>query len=305
LIYSSGSTGRPKAIMQTHGQHLHNNFGISRAMGVAPGQQVALLPSLASGLGINTAWCTLSNGATLCPFPVMERGGTELPDWIVDHCITILYVSASLFRHLMQIFDHRLRFPNVRVVGIGAESATSEDFKAFQKHFSAGCRFLHTYGANEIGNIAIGCLSRGDVVVDGRLSIGRPANGVTVLLLDANGQPVRHGECGEIVVKSRYMSAGYLSSPALTAERFVANPFGPAGSRMYRTGDLARWRADGALDFAGRTDDQVKLRGTRIEPGEIEAMLLRHASVTQATVVAYEDSTGDKRLVAYVVAGAD
>ena len=144
MVYTSGSTGRPKAVMQTHGQILQNAIKHSTGMGLDAEDRIAIFASMSGSQAVGTSWSALSKGASLWPFPVAENGVTGLADWIADNGITVDISSASLFRSFMRTLGETRRFPRVRVVRIASETATSDDFKSFQRHFSENCAFVHT-----------------------------------------------------------------------------------------------------------------------------------------------------------------
>jgi amino acid adenylation domain-containing protein len=302
LVYTSGSTGRPKGVLQTHRQIRQNAIKHSRAIRVGPEDRIALFASLSGSQGVGTSWSALSNGACLCPFPTIEKGVTGLAGWLADLGITVYVSSASLFRSFMKTLGDGARFPRVRVVRVGSEIATSDDFEAFRRHFPETCAFVHTLSSSETGNIAQAHLSGCDTVAAGRLAVGHAAEGMQVLLLDERDREVGPGQVGEIVVRSRYLSAGYWRNPALTAERFTECA---DGNRTFRSGDLGRMHPDGTLEFVGRRDARVKIRGFRVELSAVEEALLRLPEVESAAVCAIDRPSGELQLVAHVVLRGD
>ena len=297
LVYTSGSTGRPKGVMRTHQQVLHHVCQLTRGQGgLRTEDRVVHLASLGGGQGVGTMWFTLLNGAVLCPFPLIEKGIAGLADWMVAHGITVYVSAASVFRHFARTLDTGQRFPRVRLVRLASESATSDDFAAYRRHFTDQCDLYHTLASTETGCIAMGRLTWNDRVVHGRLPVGRAAEGIEVLLVDDQGREVAPDETGEILVRSRYLASGYWRS-TLTAQRFSGT--GPL--RVFHTGDRARRTPDGLLTFVGRQDSRVKVHGYGIELSEIEDALSLQVGVERAVVLAHRGQDENAQLVAYVM----
>ena len=244
-------------------------------------------------------WGALLNGAKLVVYPEGHLDLPKLQRIIAEAKVSVLWLTAALFH---QVVDEDVSaLAGVRQLLAGGDVLSVSHVRKVTQSLD-GCQLINGYGPTEATTFSA-CYAVTDTAEFGNsVPIGQPIWNTQIYVLDGGLEPVPGGVIGELYVSGAGLARGYLHRSGLTAERFVADPFGAAGSRMYRTGDLARWRADGVLEFLGRADQQLKLRGYRIEPGEIEAALMRHGCVAQAVVMAREDAPGSKRLVAYVVA---
>ncbi|GAA4455332.1 non-ribosomal peptide synthetase [Phytohabitans houttuyneae] len=281
LIFTSGSTGRPNGVVVPHRGLAALAAAQAEAFGIGPGSRVLLFASPSFDAAVAEVVTTLVAGATLVVAPLGSGGAT--------HVTLPPSVLATLPADGL---------PDVTTLVVAGERCPPD----LVDRWAPGRRMVNAYGPTEATVCATTSppLSTADTH-DGPPPIGRPIPGTAAYVLDAALHPLPPGITGELYLAGTGLAHGYLGRPGRTAERFVADPFGPPGSRMYRTGDLARWRDDGQLEFAGRADRQAKVRGHRVEPGEVEAVLAAHPAVAQVAVIVREDRTGDRRLVAYAV----
>ncbi|HEX7733723.1 MAG TPA: amino acid adenylation domain-containing protein, partial [Ktedonobacteraceae bacterium] len=292
MIYTSGSTGLPKGVMIAH-QGLSNLAEAQiQAFHVQPGDRILQFASLNFDASIWEMVMALRVGATLClTTPESQLPGPDLVRHLQEQAITVMTLSPSALS-IMPV----AAFPALHTLIAAGETCSAE----LVATWAAGRRFFNAYGPTETTVCATiyECQDNGR-----RPAIGRPTANTQVYVLDHHLQPVPAGIAGELYIGGQGVARGYLQRPELTAERFIPNPFGlEKGSRLYKTGDWARYLSDGTLEFLGRQDQQVKLRGYRIELEELESVLVKHPGVQEAAVMVREDVPGDQRLVAYVVA---
>jgi amino acid adenylation domain-containing protein len=299
-MYTSGSTGQPKGVMIEHAALAGFTAWYRREYGLGPTDRVAMINAPGFDASVIDLWPTLTAGASLHVVdPDTRLSPGRLQAWLLENAITVVFLTTALAEPLLD-----LAWPGevtLRSVHTGGEALRR------RPPHSLPFRLFLAYGPTE----ATVCASAGAVEpargqADPPPDIGRPLPTTAVYLLDRRLRQVPPGARGELYLGGTSLARGYTGDPALTAARFIPDHFSARpGARLYRTGDMARFLPDGRLDFLGRADRQVKLRGNRVEPGEIEAVLCRHPAIAQAHVASRADGPGGgKRLVAYVVARA-
>ncbi|MFS4104347.1 amino acid adenylation domain-containing protein [Streptomyces sp. PD-S100-1] len=294
VIYTSGSTGLPKGVVVPHGALANLALDHVERFGLGPGGRVLQYLSPGFDAAGGDIWPALVSGATLVLAPdASALAPDDLAVLLRDARITHLALPTAILAGLPV-----LELPDLAVLIVGGEAVD----EALVAAWSRGRRMFNMYGPTETTVAATGSHPlRGR----GRPPIGRPIAGARVYVLDERLAPVPTGCPGELYIAGAGVARGYHDRPGLTAERFLPCPFGPPGDRMYRTGDRGRWRPDGQLEYLGRDDGQFKLRGVRIEAGEVEAVLGRHPGVRAAAVAIREDRPGARRLVGYLTAAGE
>ena len=271
---------------------------------LSQGKRRLQFASLSFDASFREIFSILCSGGTLLLIPEeLRRDLAQLARFIVDERVEKILMPAVALRRLAEEFCPQETLPAAlrEVIAAGEQLYVTPQIQRFFSQLE-NCRLHNHYGPSETHVVTALELDGAPEHWPTLPSIGRPIANTKVYLLDSFGQPVPLGVTGEIFLGGAGVARGYLNRPDLTAERFLPDPFGGMGERLYRSGDLARYRADGAIEFIGRADEQVKIRGYRVELGEIEAVIGAHEGVKETAVLAREDRSGERRLVAYVVA---
>ncbi|MFE7190560.1 amino acid adenylation domain-containing protein [Kitasatospora sp. NPDC057541] len=295
VIYTSGSTGAPKGVAVQHRQILNYLAGVRERLRIEPGAGYGLLQSLSFDFSITMLYLALSTGGRVHLLP-RRIAGAELADRIEELQLDYLKMTPSHLAALGSDAPMERLLPR-RALVLGGEASAwpwAAELAALGR-----CAVFNHYGPTEATvGVTVHEVTAG-AAGPGSTPIGTPLAGARCHVLDEAMQPVPPGVTGELYLGGDRLARGYLGRPDLTAERFLDDPFGAPGDRLYRTGDLARWRTDGTLDYLGRADDQIKVRGYRVEPGEVEAALTALPGITQAVVMTRGEGLR-QTLVAYL-----
>jgi amino acid adenylation domain-containing protein len=298
ILYTSGTTGHPKGVMDNHRNVLHYVMRLGNASHISPEDRITLVRPPSSAGALSNLYLALLSGSAIFPVDLKQVGLTAIADWLQREKITILHAGGTVFRHFAQQLTGAEQFPDLRLIRLGSGQVFEQDVELFKRHFP-GALLLHVLSSTETNTYRVYFFSKDSHVPDGALPVGYAVEDMEVLILDDAGNPLGVNEVGEIAIRSDYIFPGYWNNSALMDAVFVGDPDGH-GRRIYCTGDLGRLQPDGCLEYLGRKDFRLKIRGYRIQAEEVELALLQMPEISQAAVAAHKDGYGDDRLVAYV-----
>ena len=304
LIYTSGSTGVPKGVIQTHRNVIFDTAASAAVYQTDPTDRYGLIVPLSFGASVSDVMGALLNGAQLHVLDLRRAGIDAMAAWMRSQRITVTHMVPTVFRRWMAALGTDDQYPDMRLIKAGGESLLRRDFEAFSLHFSDACILRNGLGTTETYLIAANLLRSGDNPEENILPVGTAAPGRVFSVVDSAGARLPKGEVGQIAVTSRYLSPGYWRNEEATARAYLPGA-GGGDERTYLTGDLGRILPEGSLHHLGRVDDMFKIRGQRVDPAEVETVLLEHPGVAEAAVAAHASTDGENRLVAYVVADGD
>ena len=310
VIYTSGSTGRPKGVMITHGNLGHYVQSLPASLGLKESDRYLHTASISFSSSVRQLMVPLSIGATVVIAASEKiKDPLALSGFVRRQAVTVLDLVPSYWRNCLYALDNApdkdrrtLRSSDVRLILSASEPLSYDVACALAAKFKPEVEQINMLGQTETTGIISLFPIDPLTARAGIVAVGRPIGNTQIYLLDSNLRPVVFGAPGEIYIGGPNIGRGYLNDPGLSAEKFIENPFSSDDThRLYKTGDLGRYDPDGQIEFLGRNDSQVKIRGHRIEPGEIEAALRQQADVRDAVVVATDDAQGGQKLIAYVV----
>ncbi|OKI85246.1 thioester reductase [Micromonospora sp. CB01531] len=299
VLYTSGSTGTPKGVVQSHRNVLFGVRNHVRNLAIRPDDRTSVLTSFGYDMAVTDTFSALLSGAAAVPVDVRAHGLGHLSNALAERSVTIYHSTPTVYRYLVASLGEGGRLPSIRAVVLGGEEVTRHDVTLARRSFAPSVVFVNGYGTTEISFAAQHHLPPGAELEQAVVPIGHPLPGIEVVLADPAGRPT----CltGEVIVRTPHVALGYLGLPELTAARFIEH----GGVRAYRTGDIARRLPDGSLVYLSRSDRMVKIRGYRVELGEIEAHLAGLPGVGQAAVVARRSAaasgTDEHEIIAYAV----
>ncbi len=295
ISWTSGSTGKPKGVMQEHGRAVQMTHDYTRLTGLTCDDRLSLYhPNLTWDI-----FGALLSGASIHPFDVRSSGVEAAGEWAQSRELSVFRAFPTTFRSIMAALGD-LVLSSVRLLHLSGETVTPDDVASFRRHFPIGCSMMVLYGSTEGGLGTANFISHQDRI-EGRVSIGRPVEGVDLRVLNPAGEVCAPGEPGEIAIRSAHVFPGYWGRPDLTEAAFLPG-WASHADRVFLTGDLGVMRPDGQFDHAGRKDDQVKVRGFRLELAEIEFALQTHPAIQMAAAKVFDNGGVDGQiLVAYYV----